>query len=429
MRITGGNTHLANSLSLISPKLGLLQGLNRGHLQNSDPSIISYSAVTANAGVFTDSFSHLAGGAGLGWKNAFLATVGEAVERYASSFYDLNRLKLASSREFNSDEIIPIKQYALFAQQQYDREGFPFEPFTEDLKLHWDIAFDLVDQKNKYVPAILLYMPFRADEKPISEQVSTGFAVHTDFELATLGAIYEVVERDAFSISWLNMLELPKINIDGDLADLVNSIIPKHLDIHLLDMTTDVGVPSVTGILIGKQDFGDFIAVCACSRFDLFSAAEKTIIELCQSVPYARLLKEQNRNFNDYSEVKTFADHSLFYLYRTDLWPIFDKWLDTKPSVSIKRQPPLSPSEQIMGIKEKFSEVNIPILLKDKTPSDLDEAGFRLVRAVCPGLINLNGTYGQYYLGGERLYSAPALMGHDVRNTYETLNHLPHPFP
>ena len=429
MKILGGNTQIAKSLSLISPKLGLLQGLHRAHIQNSDPNVISYSTTTADARVFTDSFTHLAGGAGLGWKNAFLATVGEAVERYGSSFYQVDRMMNKAACEFNGGEIVPIDKYALFAPQQYEQDDFPFVPFTKDLPLHWDQAFDIVEQKQKYVPAIFLYMPFQADEKPIAEQISTGFAVHSDLQLATLSAIFEVAERDAFSISWLNMLELPKIRIEGELRELVNNIIPKHLEIHLLDMTTEVGVPSVVGILKGDQDFGDFIAVCACARYDLFSATEKTIIELCQSVPYARLLKEQDRKFDRYEEVQTFADHSLFYLYRRDLWPIFDKWLDAKPTISVKREKPVAPIEQINGLKKKFAQHDIPILLKDKTTNDLDEAGFRLVRAVCPGMIHLNGTYGNYYLGGKRLYSAPAAMGYDVRNTYETLNHLPHPFP
>lgn len=429
MDIIGVNSQIARSLSVISPKIGLVNMLRKAHLQQSDPDMVAYSAVTADAGVMTDSFQHLAGGAGLTWKDAFLATIGEAVERYASSFYDRDKLRRARANDFAIDEIIAPERYALFAPEQYARPDFKFAPFTRDLELHWDTTVDLVDGRTKYVPASFLYMPFRIDPHPISEQISTGFAVHSDPYRAMLSAIFEVVERDAFCIAWMNMLDLPKLKIDGELKQFVDAIIPGHFDLHLLDMTTDIGLPSIVGIMRGRHDFGDFVVVCASTRADYMSAAKKTIIELCQAVPYFRNLLEQEKDFEEFSSVRTFSDHSLFYLRRKDLQPIFDKWFDSRPSLSVTAQPEQEPQVQLRQVIRTFADHGYTILAKDKTTPDLAEAGFTLVRAVCPGFVHLNGTYGQYYLGGERLYDVPARMGHNVHNSFDTLNHLPHPFP
>jgi ribosomal protein S12 methylthiotransferase accessory factor len=430
MEIVGLNTQIAKSLGAISNKIGLVNIFRRAHLQNSDPRIVAYSASTANAGALTDSFVHLAGGAGVTWKDAFLATIGEAVERYGSSFYDLGRLKKGSARDFDSADIILPAKYALFAKEQYATEGFKFVPFNDDTEIYWDTATDLTDGKMKYLPASFIYMPFSADPRLISEQISTGYAVHSDPNRALLSAICEVVERDAFMISWMNMLDLKKFRIDGELKKFVDSIIPEHFELHLLDMTTDLNVPSVLGILKGSHDFGDFIVVCACSRFDFFSAAKKTIVELCQSVPYFRSLLELDKDYSDFYAVKAFIDHSLFYLHRKEYQPIFDKWLDTKPTLKLTVEVVPEPDVQLKHIVQSFRQLGYPVLVKDKTTVDLEQAGFYLVRAVCPGLIHLNGTYGAYYLGGERLYNVPVRMGlRDHPNTYDTLNHLPHPFP
>lgn len=429
MEIIGTNPQIARSLSVVSQKIGLVNLFRKAHLQHSDPNIVAYSATTADAGALTDSFVHLAGGAGVTWKDAFLATIGEAVERYASSFYDPRALTVAKASDLPDGSYIAPERYALFAPEQYARDGFKFAPFTRDVEVHWDVATDLVTGRDVHVPATFLYMPFRADKTPISEQISTGFAVHSDPHRALLSAIFEVVERDAFMIAWMNMLDLPKLRIEGELKAFVDAIIPGHLDLHLLDMTTDIGLPSVLGILRGRQDFGDFIVVCASTRSDYLSAAKKTVVELCQSVPYFRNLLEQEKDFSDFANVRTFVDHSLVYIHRKDLLPVFDKWLETPATISVTAEPEQEPQVQLRQVVRRFADHGYTILAKDKTTADLAEAGFRLVRAVCPGFVHLNGTYGHYYLGGERLYDVPRRMGHDVRNTYATLNHLPHPFP
>lgn len=429
MQITGELPQMARSLELISPWIGIVNAFRKAHLLHSDPAIVAYSATTADAGALTDSFKHLASGAGLTWSDAFLATMGEAVERYSSSFYKKESLRFCSANDLPAGSFIAPESFALFAEQQYEMPGFPFSRFNRDLPVHWDEAMDLVDGRYKYVPAAFLYMPFGADPNPITEQISTGFAVHSDPYLATLSAICEVIERDSFMIAWANRLPLPRLHITGGLKQFVDSILPANFELSLLDMTTDLGVPSVMGIMKGTHDYGDFIVVCAAARPDMFSAAQKTVIELSQSIPYFRNLLEQDRTFEDFSEVKTFADHSVFYLKRKDLWDVFDPFFESSPSVIVPEPLLAPPAEKLLQLVKALDAHGHPVMVKDKTTPDIQAAGYRLVRAVCPGLIHLNGTYGQYYLGGKRIYEVPRRMGFNITNTYETLNHLPHPFP
>lgn len=431
MQISGSSVQIARATDMISSKIGIIKDFRRGHSQSSDPRVISYSAATCDSGVMTDAFQHFAGGAGLGWQDAFMATVGEAAERYGSSFYQLDKLVQGSARDLETRglRIMRPEQFALFHQEQYSRKGFPFVPFDWDLPLYWDTARDLTTGDEVYCPAVFLYMPFRADEKLISEQISTGFAVHTDPKRALLSAAYEVVERDAFMISWMHQLPLRKFKLEGELGALVKGVVPDHLKVHLLDMTTDLGIPSVVGVMLGEQDFGKFIVVCAASRATFHEACRKTVVELCQSVPYYRNLLEKEPEKTDFTDVRTFKDHSIFYIRNPDLWHVFAPWLDVPATLAPPVEEAVSIDEQLQRLVAAFRKQGYPLLAKDKTTPDLANAGFQLARVVAPDLIHLNGSFGAYYFGGRRLYETPAKMGFGGPRTYADLSPYPHPFP
>ena len=90
------------------------------------------------------------------------------------------------------------------------------------------------------------------------------------------------------------------------------------------------------GILTGKHDYGELIVFCAASRFTLLEAAKKTALELCQSVPYHRYLLRDDRDYSKYENIKTFEDHSIFYVTRPDLWKNFDHWLTKEETLTFQ---------------------------------------------------------------------------------------------
>lgn len=430
MKIFGTTAQLACALNTVSPKLGLIRNLRRAHRQFSDPLTITYSATTCDAGVFSDSFTHSVSGAGVNWQDAVLSTIGEGLERYASGVYDLSIMKHAAAADLQEDaQVVAPERFALFHDRQYDQVDFPFERFTNDTPVYWTEVVDLTSGMKVYCPSVFQYMPFSADVTKIAEQISTGFSLHGDWENAVLRGIFEAVERDAFMIAWANLLDLPKLSLDGALGEFVNSVVPHHLCVHLIDMTTDLRVPAVLGILVGRHDIGEVLLVSAASRFTLYEAAKKAVLELCQAVPYLRFLMEYDHDFESFKNVKTFADHSVLYLKRRDLWSVFDKWLNTPPSMKVRMEETSPIIDQIRSLCKLFRDRDYMLLARDATTVDLKQMGFSLFRIVCPELIHTNGTYGRYYLGGHRLYEAPSAMGYAVSNSFDTINHLPHPFP
>jgi ribosomal protein S12 methylthiotransferase accessory factor len=76
----------------------------------------------------------------------------------------------------------------------------------------------------------------------------TGLACHCSYAEAAISAICEVIERDAFTITWQAMLGHPQIRVESLSArnrDLVSRFECAGYAITLLNITLDTGVPTV----------------------------------------------------------------------------------------------------------------------------------------------------------------------------------------
>ena len=73
-----------------------------------------------------------------------------------------------------------------------------------------------------YIPAVMVYSHLgnRLPGERFWLPTSTGCAAEVSYERALLSAIYEAIERDAISITWLQKLALPRIQIDNVPAEL-----------------------------------------------------------------------------------------------------------------------------------------------------------------------------------------------------------------
>ena len=94
---------------------------------------------------------------------------------------------------------------------------------------------------------ILRYGWDHRDER-IAPILSSGSASGETFAQAILHAQYELVERDAFLLAWLNERPVPQLEVDCfDSADLSASLARLRADqfqIRFADLTTDLGIPA-----------------------------------------------------------------------------------------------------------------------------------------------------------------------------------------
>ena len=147
----------------------------------------------------------------------------------------------------------PWNRSARIFRTWYD---FPFVPFDDSTTIRWTPAVDPLTGETWHVPAALVYMPYYyykdTPDAPIIQPISTGMACHCSLAEAAVSAVCEVVERDAFTITWQARLAHPQIPVES-LSDsnyeLVRRLEWTRASVSLFNITLDAGIPTVLAVL------------------------------------------------------------------------------------------------------------------------------------------------------------------------------------
>ena len=204
------------------------------------------------------------GGAGLSREQAIAAAIGESLERYCCNFYDRASLCLGSFADFCDQAVDPL-EWILYSKRQYSVEGFPCQEFTRNTRIAWVEAKSLISHKTRLVPAAMSYLPYYAirGETIVSPSISTGLSCRESEVGAVLCGIYECIERDAFTIHWLNALKatriIPEKVPDKELRNIfVERFARPGIQYFIWDITLDIPVPSFFCVAIGTSNIGQF---------------------------------------------------------------------------------------------------------------------------------------------------------------------------
>src|SRR5215211_2833655 len=263
IRLGKFSTHnLENIESAVSPRTGIISQIIEVPSHHDDPSIYSYAAQMADTTRYSlHQCSRRNGGAGLSKEQAIAATIGEAIERYCSNFYDPESLKLGSYSEFYNQCIEP-STWVLYSDRQYDK--VPYVKFNHDTPIRWVTAKSWISGERWLVPASMVFLPYdRLSNKEIivSPSISTGLSCRATEIEAILYGIYECIERDAFTIFWLNSLQTPSILPqkirDEELQTIFNDRFARAgIDYYMYNITLDIQISTFFVVAIGTSNIG-----------------------------------------------------------------------------------------------------------------------------------------------------------------------------
>ena len=430
------DTNLNKALRAISPEVGILSRIARMPVMNQDPNLVSYGiwpSRTKDLG--GEDFGGRCSGCGSDWEDAFLGTVGETVERYACAFYNLNESIKSSYNDLKKAAVHP-SEFALFHPKQhafYQERKAPIAPFTTDTELHWFPMTDLTTGKESWCPGSMIYMPWTIEPTWVNANTSTGLAAHTDRYKAILTGLYEVIERDSFVLTWTQRIVPPKIRITSEIQAYLDGSFPTRYEWHFFDITYDIKVPSVFGICFGEAEFGKFVAVGTSTRATYGQALQKVVKEIGQGVTYFRYLLGEKKDWkptDNYNQLLSFEDHSIFYVKRPDMWHVFDAYRDAPETkdISLYEKSTRTDIQEVRHAVQSLKDAGCNVLFKDISTPDIRQLGFYSIKVFVPQLIALAGAYPFYYHGGKRLYEVPTKMGYQSYD-FDTLNKYPHPFP
>lgn len=214
-------------------------------------------------------------GVGLSRRNAFESCVGEGIE-YLSQF------------ESDEDEVADGGEHAMQSAtlRRYIDALLPHRvaPMRD---LGWVSAVRLADGARCLLPADICLRRGH-DRRAIAPpfMLGTGCAAGPTFAAAALHGLLELIERDAASLWWRGGRRGHAIATESEagrhaaqlLAQIRQGIDSRRTS--LLDITTDVGVPSVAAVSATADGFGFACGVAA--RPTLSMAVQSAIFEMCQ---------------------------------------------------------------------------------------------------------------------------------------------------
>src|SRR4029079_7253120 len=308
---------------LVDDRTGIIRGVSEIPNQSGAPDFFHYAAEACNSLAFAEqrNFSE-SGGVSTDRRIAMAKAVGEAVERYCSALYVREELPLTSSVKAPFRTVDPSK-FALFNAEQYSQPGFRCVPFTRDTTLRWTEAMELATQCNYYVPACMVYVPYHFEkavgDQPVTFPISTGLACHSSWTKAAITAICEIIERDAFTITWQSMLTAPPIRLESlsdSNRDLIERFMRTGASIRVLNLTLDHETPCILSILSYDRTNAPALVVAASASTHPEDAVRKSLEELAHTHRAAVQLKSRCAPFvpkPDYSNVINQEKHIHFY--------------------------------------------------------------------------------------------------------------------
>jgi ribosomal protein S12 methylthiotransferase accessory factor len=215
----------------------------------------------------------------------------EAIERYSGIFQGDEIRMTRRFTDFPSGDAILPNDVQLFSDAQYrspadepdDAHPVP-PPFDPLAKVEWSPVWSLRDQRFKFLPTSLLYFFYGG---PAALPADTnGCAAGNTLEEAIVQGFLELVERDAYAIWWYNRLRRPEVDLghfnDSYVRDLQTQLADTGRRLWVLDVTSDLGVPTYVAILHWMQNGHENIEFGSGAHFDRRVALLRTLTELNQ---------------------------------------------------------------------------------------------------------------------------------------------------
>jgi ribosomal protein S12 methylthiotransferase accessory factor len=426
---------------LVDPKVGIIRYVIEAPQEAGAPDFFRCFSLACNTHPFSRQANFArAGGASADRGAALAKAVGEAVERYCAAFYDLDELPQFSYRDAPF-LCAPPEEFALYSPEQYSRPGFDFVPFGPDTPVRWVPAMDPLTGRTWHVPAAMVFVPYtfnlNAGEMPITQPISTGLACHCSPAEAAASAVCEVIERDAFLITWQARLSTPHIRLEtlspGNL-DLIRRFEQAGYSVTLLNITLDLGVPTVLAVARGWAPDVPAITVAASTNLSPEEAVRKSLEELEFTRTFCQKIKSRDPHLIpevDCGNVKEQRDHLNYWCDHAHA-ELADFLTASESRVAFPDLESLAtgdPARDLQVLLQRVRALNYRVLLADVTTADVGELGLTVIRAIIPGFHPLVVGHHRRALGGSRLWEVPPKLGYPGINRTSGDNPLPHPYP
>ncbi len=330
----------------------------------------------------------------------------EAIERYSGVFQGDEIRAARRLKDFPKGEAIAPNSILLYSEEQYrqatdpmpDPETPPMSPnlFDEEAEIDWSPVWSLRDECFRYIPTSLLYFYYRGSVGFGAD--SNGCAAGNTVEEAIVQGFLELVERDAYAIWWYNKVQRPEVDLDtfddSYVHDLRNMLTEAGKRVWVLDITSDLGIPTFVAVAHWMQDGKELIEFGSGAHFDARIAMLRTLTELNQFMSMEELHGDARMQWSlDGTTPLRLANYPYLSPGNT-------------PAVEWTSDPKfghLETREQVNTCVRIAGKAGLDFLVLNQTRPDIETP---VVRVIVPGLRHF---YRRYAPG--RLYDVPVKLG------------------
>jgi oxazoline/thiazoline synthase len=348
----------------------------------------------------------------------------EAIERYSGIFQGDEIRTRKRFTDFPAGDAIRPNDILLFSDEQYrtraqhnpddshHTQPAP-DPFDPSARIEWSPVWSLRDKRFKQIPTSLLYFfyhgpaPFAAD--------SNGCAAGNTREEAIVQGFLELMERDAYAIWWYNRSQRAEVDLsqfdDSYVRDLKTQLEDSGRRLWVLDITSDLGVPTYVAIVHWMQNGQENIEFGSGAHFDPRIAVLRSLTELNQFLSIGLMGGGSGEKPSlDGVNPLRLEDHP-FLIPSSN--PIV-------PPASASNVPLDNARAQVDACVEIAARAGMDFLVLDQTRPDVEVS---VVRVIVPGMRHF---YRRFAPG--RLYDVPVKLGLRDRPSLESelTQFLPH---
>lgn len=415
--------------ALVDPDLGLIAEVAPEPPLPGEPDFAMVTARLANVDRLypVAGFSPFAAGTAPDAATARLRALGEAVERYAGFLCPPDSGPYAAHGELPGRGVHPA-DWPRCSPAEYADPANPLAPPDPGRRYRWLAGWSLSRREPVYVPALhvcLGYLPEDPMER-VALPHATGLAAGESLVAATVAGLCEVLERDAFMLTWCKRLPAPALLLPGaawpEVAARMRRISRWGLRVSLHGLLP-AEPPAKVLSLIWDRPGGPVPVACGLGAgLNPRQAVAKALDEAVQSrrglVAMATAHGSPAHIPATPEEVRTLEDHLTYYLKpeRLDAFA-FLKAGGTMAAERLAACPDQAPEAALAHLVEHLAGAGQEVIRVDLTPEDLAAAGLRVVRVLVPGRIPLAHGQAMRFLAMPRWQRFPGAVSPE-----------PHPF-
>jgi ribosomal protein S12 methylthiotransferase accessory factor len=349
-----------------------------------------------------------ASGKGLTAARALVGAAGEAIERYSAARFRVEELRRTPRPELDGDVLDP-RDLCLYDAAQYDREGFPFDRYDPDGPLHWTTGRWLDDGAPVWAPALPSLYQFHAPPgERLCQVTSNGLAAGVDAQDAALRATLELVERDAFMLTWLARLPGRRVLAEGSLESELQEALRQleqcgaRIELWLLD----AGIPLPTIACLGHGDGERWpgLTLSLSCHPSPRTAAGKAILEHGHVGPHiARTARTGQRPVpREADEVRDLFDHALYYV-PPERGAAADFLAAGADPIALGDLPEPD-GAPLKACRAALAQAGVRVAIVDVTAPDVATGPFRVARALGVDVQPIHFGHGLERLANPRLW-------------------------